>query len=180
MNLEIAPKLTFILNILTITVCSFALSCSNIKNTSSLSDEIEIQNWCPEDGVCTFEKMSDKKLSLKKDKFENSYTEIIEGDNTILKFEYNRKKESSSLEDDFYKEIIYVELNNLNNSFKSTDLKKYKVILERLCFCRSQTGSYLIDKGSIEFNSLKNKHTIKLSFETSKAPHIIKYIETSF
>jgi hypothetical protein len=166
---------------LTILLFLMASNCSTNKINLPTTKENLTNNWCPEDGKCVFTKLEQTKLILKFDEFGNSYTEITKGENTVLKFEYTRVS-NDQIEDSSYKELVWIELTDLDRSFTALDgaLKNYNTIFTRLCFCRGQTGSYALDKGEINYTSNENEKHIKFTFNNSKVPQVLNFVETSF
>ncbi|MEJ6792343.1 MAG: hypothetical protein QNK89_06350 [Lacinutrix sp.] len=137
---------------------------------------------CPEDGVCSFNVLKNKTYSIKTDEFGNSYSQLLDGKNTVLKFEYKRN-EQEGVEDSSYREIIYIEidLKDVELSLTDADLKKGNVGFERLCFCRGQKGAYNILKGNLLLTMInENEYNLILNFKTDKVPQVITAINEYF
>lgn len=79
-----------VLYIIVLIFVSFA--CKANKYIETENKLVKSNNICPEDGICTFNVIKNKVYSIKTDKFGNSYSELLEGKNTVLKFEYKRNE----------------------------------------------------------------------------------------
>lgn len=160
----------------------FSIACNANKGVKTENINIKRSNTCPEDGVCTFKVLKNKTYSIKKDEYGNSYSELLVGKKTVLKFEYERN-ELEGVQDSGYKELIYIEIdtNNLELNLRNEDLQKANIGFERLCFCRGQTGSYAIIQGHLKITKIKeNEFNIVLDFKTDKVPQVITYINENF
>lgn len=170
-------KLLFVI----ITAFSFA-SCKPIHQSNS--DEISKTSIskCPEDGICTFEVLKNKNLTVKTDEFGNRYKEVVTGEHIILKFEYKRN-EIPNTADSGYTEEIYIELNpdEIETELQNSDLKKANLLFGRLCFCRGQTGYYEIDIGVLTIIKLGNDtYQLNLEFKCEAVPQIIETLNETF
>jgi hypothetical protein len=161
---------------LTFFLSFFIITCVSTEKLKSEDLGVISTNWCPENGKCSIEELSNKKLTLNTDEFGNSYTEITEGTKTLYVFEFIKNQEPDT-EDSAYKELVYLELETLNESFKASgkDLKTYNPVYTRLCFCRGQTGSYNITEGKLEYT--KETNYLKFTFQNNKVPQLINYVE---
>lgn len=136
-------------------------------------------SYCPEDGTCTFEVLKNKKFNLLTDPYGARYPEILDGDKTILKFEYKRRP-LPNIEDSNYREIIYIQLEGDNKelNLENQALKAVNVVFARLCYCRGQTGYYPVYEGEL---LLKKQETglylLNLRFKINEVPQIITNIE---
>lgn len=159
--------------------CCIIFSC-NAKQ--KIQSEREGANFnCPEDGICSFEVLHDKALTLLHDGFGELYPEISEGKNIILKFEYKRNEIPNTV-DGNYSELIYVELdsNNLNIELKNSKLQEAKVLFARFCFCKGQTGYYKVEKGKLSLTKESNSYRFNLEFKIDEVPQIITSIHQLF
>jgi len=144
------------------------LTCNSKKEMLNNSSEKIIVSNCPEDGVCAFEILKNKTLTLKKDDIGAFYPVISDGKKTLLKFEYTRNT-IPNVQDAEYTELVYIEIdNNKNINLKDLDLKKANAVFARLCFCRGQTGYYPIKSGNLSLQSTsKNKFNLDFSFKVT-------------
>ena len=159
-----------------------SFSCNANKNLKPEQLNITKPIACPEDGVCTFQVLKNKTYTIKKDEFGNSYSEILNGKKTVLKFEYKRN-ELKGVQDSSYRELIYVEIDpeNLELNLTNENLQKANIGFERLCFCRGQTGSYVVTLGHLLITKIKeNEFNITLDFKTDKVPQVITSINENF
>lgn len=170
-------KHSYILLIFTLLSCK-----SNHKNTIALNSDSQQETDCPTDGVCKFEVLPSKKLSIKKDKFDLLYPKIDNGNNIVLKYTYTRNKIANTA-DSSYVEEVYIEINPKQPEITLADsqLSKANLLFARLCFCKGQTGYYKINKGNLKLIKIK-KDTYHLSFhfKTDETPQIIHNIEETF
>ena len=159
----------------------FGCKSNKIVESNTRLIQEEDLNWCPSDSVCSFEVLPNKAVELKRDKFGKTFTVFRDSGSSVLKFEYVRN-EMPGLEDSSYREVVYVELQDLETSFEVSDmaLSKYNVIYERWCFCRGATGSYLVSSGSMTYNSLKDGKSIYLKFDNKQVPQVLKSVAANF
>ncbi len=157
-------------------------SCATKQNATEIN-EIKINSIvCPEDGVCTFEVLSNQSLSIEKDGIGALYPKISEGNKTIIKFEYERNEIPNTV-DGHYSELVYIELSpeDLEIDLKDAELKNVKALFARLCFCRGQTGYYIISQGQLSIKKLlENQYNLKMSFKIDEVPQVISTIDEVF
>ena len=161
---------------------SIVLSCNankNLAKDSALSNTVSI---CPDDGECTFEVFKNKNFIIKADEFGNRYSELIDGNKTVLKFKYE-KNTMPNVEDDNYSEIIYIEIDDKTPTLKLQDkaLESVKAGFSRVCFCRGQMGTFPITVGSLNLIKLADgSYQLAFDFTISEVPQIIKSINETF
>lgn len=154
-------------------------SCKTSENFYTSSN---MNSDCPEDGVCTIEVKKNKSLTLQKDKFGNLYPEVTDGEKVVLIFEYTKNKIPDT-EDSSYRELVYLEISAplKEMNLQGENLQKTKTTFARLCFCRGQTGYYIINEGDLKLTRLKkNKYNLSLEFNTDEVPQVIKNIDFDF
>lgn len=160
----------------------FILGCnSNKVINNSIETNGKILD-CPEDGICSFEVLKNKTFNIKQDKFGNPYSELLDGNKTVLKFEYQRNT-LPDVEDGNYSEIIYIEIENDTEalSLKDDELRKANIGFSRICFCRGQTGTYPITNGTIDIlKTGKNTYNLQFEFKVSEVPQIISSINETY
>jgi len=167
-----------VLYIIVLIFVSFA--CKTNKYIETENKLVKSNNICPEDGICTFNVIKNKVYSIKTDKFGNSYSELLEGKNTVLKFEYKRN-EQDGIQDSSYKEIIYIEINSNELNITDLNLKNTTVGFERLCFCRGQTGAYSVLEGILILTKIREKeYNLVLNFKIKEVSQIITAINENF
>ena len=158
------------------------ISCAS-KQNATVINEIKINSTtCPEDGVCTFEVLSNQTFSIEKDGIGELYPKISEGNKTILKFEYKRNEIPNTV-DGNYSELIYIELdpNDLEIDLKDESLKNVNALFARLCFCRGQTGYYVIKQGQLSIKKeSNNQYNLKMSFKIDEVPQVISTLDLVF
>jgi len=158
------------------------LACNANKNVNQEDLMKPLKSKCPDDGICTFEVLKNKTLSIKKDGIGATYPEISAGNNTVLKFEYIRN-EIANTQDSGYRELIYVEFDKKLKDLKleNKSLGEAKVTFGRLCFCRGQTGYYPVKQGTLSImKNGKDEYDFKINFKIDEVPQIITSIEESF
>lgn len=172
------------MKILTISlILTFILACNSNKNVAetSILNKTSQKN-CPDDGECSFEVLKNKTFVIKKDEFGNSYSELLDGNTTVLKFEYKRNT-PPDLQDANYSEVIYIEIENINEglNLKDNKLSEANVGFSRLCFCRGQTGTYPVKSGTLNLKKTGNEtFNLSLDFKVSEVPQIITSINETF
>lgn len=143
-------------------------------NMKTISKNIED---CLENSTCTIEIIPNKTIEFKKDKFGIGYPIINNGNKMLLKYTFNKNTEKS-LQDDFYTEIVYAELNTIENiKLIDQDLQQVKLYFGRLCYCKGETGYFPIEKGLFSIKQLSEKEfNIDINFAISQVPQIISSI----
>jgi hypothetical protein len=157
-------------------------SCATKQNTTEKDSIKTNASICPEDGVCVFEVMSNRSFSIEKDGIGALYPKISEGNKTILKFEYKRNEIPNTV-DGQYSELVYLELSpeNLEIDLKDGELNNVSALFARLCFCRGQTGYYIINQGQLSIKKLtENQYKLKMSFKIDEVPQVISEIDEVF
>ena len=164
-----------------ILICFLISSCNAKQKVLIVKEVDKTISFCPDDGVCTFEVLQNKSLSILKDEFRNLYPKISDGDNIILKFEYKRNEIPNTV-DGHYSELIYVELNSnkLIIELENSKLQEVNLLFARLCFCRGQTGYYKVKKGKLSISKENDKYQFNLEFKIDEVPQIITSINQTF
>ncbi|WP_300565177.1 hypothetical protein [Flavobacterium sp.] len=168
-------------NRLIIIIAPFIFSCQNTKTTlenSSSLIALNSEGLCPEDGVCNTTVLKNQGLKIKLDEFNHLYYKTEASANTsVIRFEYKRKA-PEGLQDGIYREEIVFEINNSDTKLELEDvlLKSTKMIYGRLCYCRGQTGYFLVNKGKLTLEKNQKEIKFNLDFTVSEVPQIIKKI----
>ena len=153
------------------------------KTKSELTSTIttEVANMvCPEDGTCSFEVLKNKTLLIKTDNLGSIYPEMIDGNHSVLKFEY-KKHGNANYADSGYREEVFIELDTNNLEVETTDLKGRKLFFARWCYCKGQTGYYKINQGKLLVTKIDNiNFQLHLSFKIEEVPQIINEINYTF
>lgn len=146
----------------------------------SENSNASISNNCPENGTCTFEVLKHKTLNISKDNLGETYPEIVDGNQLVLKFKYQKNKELN-VADGHYIEEIYIELDPENLEKETAHFKAEKLLFARLCFCKGQTGYYKIRSGNLSVKKIKNtRYQIDLQFKIDEVPQVITSISQIF
>jgi len=70
-----------------VAVSIMLLACQSQKNLKAQGDKVnKLSNYCPEDGNCTFEVLTNSSLSLLTDGIGQLYPQVKKGNKTVLKF----------------------------------------------------------------------------------------------
>ena len=169
--------------IIYIVIISILSCCSSVKNNNkhkkSNTHTVNIKSSCPENGLCTFEVLENQQLIISKDGIGQLYPKITDGNTTVYKFTYTKNKDER-YKDSHYSEEVYFELPKQINELvlENESLSSVKLVFARLCFCRGQTGYYLINQGKLIITKLKtDTYNINLSFKTDEVPQIISFIK---
>jgi len=164
-----------------IIICFLICSCNAKQKVLTVKEVDKSASFCPDDGVCTFEVLQNKSLKVLHDEFGNLYKEISEGTSIILKFEYKRNQISNTV-DGHYRELIYVELdpNNLTFKLDNSQLQNVKLLFARFCFCKGQTGYYKVKNGKLFVSKENDNYRINLEFKVNEVPQVITSINEVF
>jgi hypothetical protein len=145
-----------------------------VKNTLQINSKN-----CVSNGNCVLKLTPNKNITFQKDKFDNLYPIITDGEKTLLTFTF-KKNTLKNTQDSNYTEIIYAELpkNIKEISLQDNTLKQLKLHFARLCFCKGETGYYPIEKGSFNLKKI-NKDSIKITcnFKVKNIPQVISSFE---
>lgn len=167
-----------------ILIAPFLFSCQAKKEVLENSVPTIIsktESLCPENGECTTKILKNKSLKIKTDELGQLYYQIEDNANTsVVHFEFS-KKADEGLQDGNYREEIIFEINNSdsNITLSDLDLQKTKMIFNRLCFCRGQTGVYKVTTGSLKLMRKENAVRFSLDFKITQVPQIINSIKTT-
>lgn len=169
-------------NNLFLVLCIALASCNSSKEIYFQKEIKQTANNCLKNGYCKTTLLPNKSISFKKDAAEITHPVISKGNKTIFKYTFT--KQNKKIQDSFYSEIIYAELNSTITeiNLKNEQLEKIKLHFGRLCFCKGQTGYYPITKGYFKLKKI-NHNTIKIeiNFKNEKVPQLIQTInETIF
>lgn len=156
------------------------ISCkAKVKTLSKSIEEVNTKT-CPEDGTCSYSFLKNKTLLIKTDNLGSDYPEVINGNGSVLKFEY-KKHGNSDFQDSGYREEVFIALDSNNLEFLTTDLTNKNLFFARWCYCRGQTGYYKINKGELSISKIDNvNYKLHLSFKIDEVPQIINEINHIF
>ncbi|AGC77469.1 hypothetical protein LX97_02330 [Nonlabens dokdonensis] len=158
------------------------LLISSCTTKNEITKTNQNQTNCPDDGSCITTIIEDTQVIVKVDEYGYSYQSLEkkEGIRT-LKFEYNRNQEIK-LADDFYTEIIYIQIDKSikSLSLKDESLKEAGVLYGRLCYCRGATGFYQINKGDLNLLKTDHGYDVSLVFKVNEVPQVITVVNASF
>ncbi len=155
-------------------------SCSSKKSTISddKSNSEIYQTSCPEDGVCTFEILKKKRITIKNDDFGKIYYSLEEDEtkNTI-RYVYSLNNDKK-IQDSSYREEIIFEINSSESTLNLSDItiQNTKMLFGRFCFCRGATGYYKVNEGNLIIKKTNEKYIMNLVFKIHEVPQIITTI----
>jgi len=157
------------------------LNCKPNQVTISASlENLVTTKYCPEDGVCTLELLQDKTLKTLKTNLGETYTQIVDGESLVLKFEYKRN-EIPDTADGHYSEQVLIELDKSNLEIEETLTNKSNVMFARFCYCKGQTGYYRVSDGKISIKKITDKsYQLTLDFKQNEVPQILTQIQEVF
>jgi hypothetical protein len=164
-------------------LCVLVFSCK-AKNSELISQKQQFNSssYCPDDGVCSIELVPKSTLDLKKGTLGEMYATVEEGENIVFKFTY-KKNVPEGVMDAHYIEEVYAELDsNLSDiNIKGKELSKVKLMYNRICYCKGQTGFYKIYNGNLFVKRIDVK-TYIIQFESSveEVPQIVTRINETF
>jgi len=131
-----------------VVISSVLLACQSQKSLNTQYEKREtLSTFCPEDGNCTFEVLTNSSLNLQTDGIGQLYPEVKKGNKTVLKFEYKRSVDPR-IADGGYTEIVYAEIDpkTENLSLSDEQLTSANVVFGRLCYCKGQAGYFELTK----------------------------------
>lgn len=151
----------------------FLFSCKSKQSILVENTNTHVSANCPEDGRCSFEIFQNKDLHFLKDNLGMLYPEIVNGNQLVLKFKYEKNTDLKAV-DGHYIEEVFIELDPKNLLKETTQFKSEKLLFSRLCFCRGQTGYYQIRNGNLSLQRIKgNAYQISLHFKIDEVPQVI-------
>ncbi|MGB5418674.1 MAG: hypothetical protein WBN21_07590, partial [Algibacter sp.] len=78
-------------------------------------------------------------------------------------------------------EEIFIELDQENLQFETTELIDKKLFFARWCYCKGQTGYYKINQGKLTVTKIDNSnYDVHLVFKIDEVPQIINEIKHTF
>ena len=85
------------------------------------------------------------------------------------------------LQDANYREEVIFEIKNSDTNLilSGEELQTTKMLFGRFCYCKGQTGYYLVEDGTLNLVQKDNKVSFSLDFNITKVPQIIKSIKAS-
>lgn len=173
-------KIVIVSATLFLTFCSSKKNMS--KNNETILPEYSIETLCPTDGKCTVELFRNKSLEIKKDEFGSMYHQIIDSENntSVIVYHYD-KNVAKGLQDGNYREEVIFEIKNSDTNLvlSGKELQTTNMIFGRFCYCKGQTGYYLVEDGTLNLVQKDNKVSFSLDFNITKVPQIIKSIKAS-
>lgn len=168
-------------NILIVMTLLIMASCGVKKNVSSTTTTVASD--CPKDGDCTIEVFDGKSMVVKTSETRSLYYDLEDAVNKkVIKYTYNRKVKGD-LQDASYREEIVFEIPSGRDElvFNDAGLRDAQLLFGRFCYCKGQTGYYIIEHGSLKVIKEKNSKTteISLDFSTKQVPQILKEVSFS-
>lgn len=128
------------------------------------------------------EVLQNKHFEIATDGIGAMYPKITEGKSVILKFTYT-KNINPEYQDSGYTEEVYITFNPENPiiKFSGKALENVNFLFGRLCYCKGQSGYYIIDEGTVEISKLKDQqYKLSATFRINKVPQVITEIEEVF
>lgn len=142
-------------------------SCATKK---SIGNEAALISACPKDGTCTIELFENKSITIKKNDFGSVYYNLEDNASTrVAKYTYIRKVKGD-IQDAGYREEVIMELK------KGEEGASSPMLFGRFCFCKGQTGYYIIPHPNLTITSKSNLQTVDMDFKIEEVPQIIKHI----
>lgn len=134
-----------------LTFLAFSCSSKKIENSNLNTNNIKIENQCPENVDCNFEIIPDKSLNVITDGIGMLYYELEENPNKVVfKYQYKLKTDEDLQDAGYLEEVLFeMDKNYTDFAFSGKDIQSTKILLNVMCFCRGKAGSYKITDGSI-------------------------------
>jgi hypothetical protein len=168
--------------LLLVVISSVLLGCQSQKGLDAQNEKEEnLSAFCPKDGNCTFEVLTNSSLNLQTDGIGQLYPQVKKGNKTVLKFEYKRSVDPR-IADGGYTEIVYAEIDPKTKDLNLSDeqLTSANVVFGRLCFCRGQAGYFRIDQGALVISTAKDRSkTYAFTFTTDKVPQRLTHFSVT-
>jgi hypothetical protein len=151
-------------------------SCGSNKQIQTNSETQLVS--CPENGICTFELLQNKRLEIKNDAFGKTYYSL-EDDTTknTIRYIYNLKNDKN-IQDSSYREEVVFEFNASETELNllDTKLQDSKMLFGRFCFCRGATGYYKVKEGNLKLKKNNETYQLDFDFKINEVPQIISKI----
>lgn len=146
----------------------------------SKNDKIEeksLKTKCPKDGICFINFLSNKSIKTKTVNNIFSYDIVDDSNKTVIQFQYSKNQDETPV-DGGYRETIFFEVSNTNKNLElsNLDLQKTKMIYARYCNCRGKAGVFLVDKGNLKLEYVKEKFSFVLNYNIDNNPSLITQI----
>lgn len=71
------------------------VSCKTKIEIASSNKKEVVNMLCPKEGTCSFEIIKNKNLLIKTDNLGSLYTEVVDGNHSVLKFEYKKHRNTN-------------------------------------------------------------------------------------
>lgn len=158
----------------------FVLSCGSNPQKKLAQEKqtpsIETLN-CPNTGTCNAEIIEQKIPELAYDQYNNSYLNYVDHKNSFIKFEYIKHQDPQIMDGGYREELIIAYSDDLLYDGNVLELKNYEVIYGRFCFCRGQSGYYIINDGQLKIKKEKEGvFILDLQFSIDEVPQELKLI----
>ncbi len=114
-------------------------------------------------------------LLVRTDNFNSNDIILQQGQNLILKFEYQTES-PKNVADANYREVLYIEMPNQAQEIDLARLNKTSIWFARFCFCKDYVGFFKVTPEKFELLLSKNQLHIKSEFEWHKLPRIVNKI----
>ena len=155
------------------------LSCKS-QNTNTLinTQEFSSNTECPKDGDCSYELFPNSSINLVSREGTPSYTTIEKGNKTVFKFSFKRNVDQQAV-DGHYIEEVFAEFDaNISDLIlENKELRKVNLILNRICYCKGNYGSYVVTKGQLTLKKTKkNTYSLRIDFKVDEVPQVITSI----
>ena len=155
-------------------------SCGATQKTplkpKELVTTIEVIN-CPEDGSCNAQIIENQLPQLAYDEFDNSYLMFTESSTSHIKLEYTQIKDPKIMDAGYREELIIPFDNTMFYESQTIDLADLHVFFGRFCFCKGQTGYYLIKEGELKITKVSDEeYNLDMSFAITEVPQVLKQI----
>jgi len=157
------------------------MGCKSGKINSLLEKldkkNITVLTNCFDNAECTIEIIPHSNLMIKEDEFKNTYIEIENGVNTIIKYQF-KKNELPNTADSQYSEFLYLEIDNYNKKLhlKNEELQQVKMIYGKLCYCKGSSGFFKVKNGDLELTLSKNKLSLVTNFNVENIQQMVSQL----
>ena len=173
-------KFNFFMNCIRPFISSVLLfySCASSKIEAQKNFEkgpkVEIKS-CLGDGICNVQFVKNKSVVLAYDEFDNSYLKSEDSDLSYLKYEYLQSYDAKIMDASYREEIIIPINKDILSKSEIINLSAYPAYFGRFCFCKGETGYYLIKEGTLKIIKITdNEYLLDLNFKISEVPQVVK------
>jgi hypothetical protein len=154
------------------------ISCCSKKNSACELNKSLVENYCPNDGICTLEIFNNKGLNIKNTNENKAVYEMIDNtDKKVILYKFSKNQEDAIF-DGGYNESIIFEINSVNDNrtLINDELKSVKMFYTKQKNIRTNEIS-AVTKGTLILSVKSDIVAFNLDLPNSENNQIIKTIK---